>query len=484
MSPEEKAPFKEQARADFARYHQQRVKSLAIQEKYEHRELNSRCAPNRVRRLFKKFDEAKKEAVRSLGFASWLDIGCGKIDHKLCLFILDKIKVPRFALELNSQSVLLTPEQVGYMFRVAYIWPDSLECALGAKDAVVDAGFKEKIVLFLLATVFCPTTSLKIPMGYLHVIKDIDRVNEYNWALFVFNKLQDGVIEYKLHGNKAYICGCIYFLQVLFYDKVVAGLRVLPLSKRPPIRLSVWTQRRVKLLQHYLKRQGGYNKAKLLGTDDDHPTKNEKEAKKEEKKKSHVIDDGSKVEQHNKAEGIILEELREDVKCMKLQLTALTGLVTETMHKGVASMITELLTTLKSDILQEIAKGTTPSVPNTPFAQQGDPNTPSTHQGVHNTPSTNQGVHNTPSTHQGVHNTPSTHQGQGDPNSPLAHNGLFDFPSLEISGVVLKYSDFQTQAEYLAEKKKRQINGESYADPMNKGKQQPVRRQPVQKVRR
>ena len=177
-----------------------------------------------------------------MGFASWLDIGCGKIDHKLCLFILDKIKVPRFALELNSQSVLLTPEQVGYILGLRTSGPPvpdegelkdieflcekhgfrgtetvtlgSLERALGAKDAVVDAGFKEKIVLFLLATVFCPTTSLKIPMGYLHVIKDIDRVNKYNWALFVFNKLQDAVIEYKLHGNKAYICGCIYFLQV------------------------------------------------------------------------------------------------------------------------------------------------------------------------------------------------------------------------------------------------------------------------------
>jgi hypothetical protein len=33
MSPEEKAPFKEQARADFASYQQQRV--LAIQEKDE-----------------------------------------------------------------------------------------------------------------------------------------------------------------------------------------------------------------------------------------------------------------------------------------------------------------------------------------------------------------------------------------------------------------------------------------------------------------
>ena len=163
----------------------------------------------------------------------------------------------------------------------------------------------------------------------------------------------------------------------------------------------------------------------LLGTNDDHLAKNEKEANKEEKKKSVVIDDGmwwlnsycivsfihkittgiaslcqlhnpmlhchwlnagSKVEQHstvihNKDKGIILEELKEDVKCMKLQWTALTGLVTETMHKGVASMITELLTTLKSDILQEIVKSTTGMVPNIPFAHQEVPNTPSTHQG-------------------------------------------------------------------------------------------------------
>jgi hypothetical protein len=57
----------------------------------------------------------KKEAVQSLGFASSLNIGCGKLDHQLCLFILDKIKVPQFVLELNSYSVFLMPQQVGYI---------------------------------------------------------------------------------------------------------------------------------------------------------------------------------------------------------------------------------------------------------------------------------------------------------------------------------------------------------------------------------
>ena len=90
----------------------------------------------------------------------------------------------------------------------------NLEYALGAKDGLVDAGFKVKLMLFLLATVFYPLTSLNIHMGYLHVVKGIDWVSEYNWTLFVFNKLQDAVIVYKLYSNKTYICGCIYFLQV------------------------------------------------------------------------------------------------------------------------------------------------------------------------------------------------------------------------------------------------------------------------------
>ena len=165
-----------------------------------------------------------------------------KLDHELCRFIIDNIKVPQLCLELNSDSVFLTQEQVGYILGLPTSGPPvpeegeltdievlcqthgfrgtdmvslaTLERALGAQDAVVDASFKEKLVLFLLATVLCPTTSVNIPVDYLHVVKDIGQVSQYNWAMFVYNKLQDAIIAYKLHGNKAYISGCIYFLQV------------------------------------------------------------------------------------------------------------------------------------------------------------------------------------------------------------------------------------------------------------------------------
>jgi hypothetical protein len=195
-----------------------------------------------VRRLFRGFSEAKKATVRSLGFGSWLDIAGGKFDQVLCRFMLDNITVPSFVFELNGRSVVITPEQVGFILglrnsgppvsdsgafedieplckRHGFVGAESvklgkIEDALAASDAVVDGGFKEKLVLFLLATVFSPTTSLNISRTYLHVVKDIDRVSKYNWALFVFNKLRDVVLAYKLQPSKTYICGCVYFLQV------------------------------------------------------------------------------------------------------------------------------------------------------------------------------------------------------------------------------------------------------------------------------
>ena len=193
-----------------------------------------------MRKLFREFSEAKKAAIRSLGFGSWLDIGGGKLDHVLCRFMLDNIMVPSFVLELNGRFIVITPEQVGFILGLRNSGPPvldsgvfkdieplcnqhgfietelvtlgNIEAALAASDAVVDSGFKEKVVLFLLASVFCPTTSLNIPRTYLRVVKDIDRVSEYNWTLFVFNKLRDAMLAFKLEPSKTYICGCVYFL--------------------------------------------------------------------------------------------------------------------------------------------------------------------------------------------------------------------------------------------------------------------------------
>jgi hypothetical protein len=130
-----------------------------------------------------------------------LDIGGGKLDHALCRFMLNNITVPSFVFELNGRSVVITLEQVGFILGLRNFGPPvsdsgvfedieplcnlygfigtelvtlgTIEAALVASNAVVNGGFKEKVVLFLLASVFYPTTSLKIPRTYLHVVKKL-----------------------------------------------------------------------------------------------------------------------------------------------------------------------------------------------------------------------------------------------------------------------------------------------------------------------
>jgi hypothetical protein len=53
------------------------------------------------------------------------------------------------------------------------------------------------------------------------------------------------------------------FSKVLFYEQVYVRIRVIPLSLRPAIRLSVWTTKRLAKLNHLLKRQGGYSEAEV-----------------------------------------------------------------------------------------------------------------------------------------------------------------------------------------------------------------------------
>ena len=53
------------------------------------------------------------------------------------------------------------------------------------------------------------------------------------------------------------------FQQVLFYEEVHVGVRVILLGLRPANRLTVWTTKRVAKLNHLLKTKGGYSEAKV-----------------------------------------------------------------------------------------------------------------------------------------------------------------------------------------------------------------------------
>ncbi len=73
---------------------------------------------------------------------------------------------------------------------------------------------------------------------------------------------------------------------------------------------------------------------------------------------------------HTNENGIILKELREDVKSMKVALSTLSEDVTtirgeyQSLTKAIGNIISDGLNRMKSEILEGIAKGTIESVPN------------------------------------------------------------------------------------------------------------------------
>uniref|UniRef100_A0A2N9FNS4 Ubiquitin-like protease family profile domain-containing protein n=1 Tax=Fagus sylvatica TaxID=28930 RepID=A0A2N9FNS4_FAGSY len=234
----------------------------------------------------------------------------------------------------------------------------NIEAALAASDVVVDGGFKQKVVLFLLATVFCPTTSLNIPRTYLHVVKDIDRVSEYNWALFVFNKLRDAVLAFKYYSMSKFMMGFIlYRCHCVQPLGLVCG------------QIKEWAK-----LNRLLKRLGGYSKAELIPDTVEHQDVVQQVQKKG--KEIDVIDHGSNKEHrssvendanmgtHTNENNIILKELSEDVKSMKVALSTISEGVTtmrgeyQSLTKAIGNIISEGLNRMKSEILQGIAKGT------------------------------------------------------------------------------------------------------------------------------
>ncbi len=137
-------------------------------------------------------------------------------------------------------------------------------------------------------------------------------------------------------------------------------------------------------------------------------------------------------------------------------------------------MITELLTTLKSYILQEIAKGIADLQVRSPISIS------------HTKESPIDLLHTKGSTIYLPHTKQSSIALWNTKETPIALWNRMNssiFPSIEIR-VVLQYSNFQTQIEYQIEKEEEANRRIKLARANKKGKQQPVHKQPVRKVRR
>lgn len=90
--------------------------------------------------------------------------------------------------------------------------------------------FKHDFVLHALTTLLCSMSSLDASLKILHSLVDVNKVKEFNWAQYIFKCIQKAISprwekrkrkDQKKKKTKSYKNGCLYFLHMWLYEKLI-----------------------------------------------------------------------------------------------------------------------------------------------------------------------------------------------------------------------------------------------------------------------
>ncbi|XP_059598878.1 uncharacterized protein LOC109121391 isoform X2 [Vitis vinifera] len=245
--------------------------------------LQTRCSPERVIRVIENLEPKQKAAIEEIGFGSLLQLRCRKIDHGLCLWLINSFNPNTYMLQLYNTCIKLSPidvefimglrarglkigmnKDVGHKNDLCKKYCDKkgrlplvmLENQI-REDKEGGNDFKVRFVLFVLGALLCPTMKLFVNRSFLHIVEDIDSIKKMNWAEFVLSYLVHGIEEFKKKQQSG-VCGCLLFLMLFYHEHISFEEKFLPLYTRPSPRITAWGDDEVLDRKRRLKKLGGY----------------------------------------------------------------------------------------------------------------------------------------------------------------------------------------------------------------------------------
>ncbi|KAI3785222.1 hypothetical protein L1987_44337 [Smallanthus sonchifolius] len=285
MSLEEKSKYTKRAREVWDDY----LSSAPVREPKPKKQANlvTRCSPGRLVNVLKHFTVDQKEAVKSMGFGSLLDLKCRTLRRSLCLWLLERFNTIRRSLEICGERIPLYPHDVELVMGlpasgkdVVTSGPDDLVAELRQKYNASNRGisvrfleerlgqpeagddFKRAFLLYVLGTLLCPTARLDVSPSFLHLLTDMDSIHEYNWAKFLLDRLVREVSRNR-QGKQRAVGGCLLFLQIFYYECVAIGETCEPGPVVVPC-LSLWTEEAVSEREKQEKELGGYGCGEVI----------------------------------------------------------------------------------------------------------------------------------------------------------------------------------------------------------------------------
>ncbi|CAN6285601.1 unnamed protein product [Urochloa humidicola] len=226
----------------------------------------SRSSVTHVAYIVGKFNQAKQDLVREIGFHGILELPqIAKVDRKFTMWLLTKLNPETKCIVVNDQEVTDVND-----FEVARIMgiPCGNKCVcpldgddrkskldfvrncIGAKESetngLVAAGlnvtkdysypmsvkeidtFKVSFVVWVMGHLLAPTKKHNVGGdGFWGALKNPDEIKLYNWSAFVLDELfsaaRDLQDELKQKKTVSCITGCSILLQILYFDNLNMG---------------------------------------------------------------------------------------------------------------------------------------------------------------------------------------------------------------------------------------------------------------------
>ena len=215
------------------------VLAKAEMKKPKSRIIQTRIELKAIYLIFGRLNDFQKQAVNDIGFGGLLKLRCRHIDHELYAWLIDNFEPTSCSLKIHGNEIVLNVEDVHYLMGLQChglnisvpVSTEGIEhlCKeIGVKNKVVllrdlktylietnEAGieFKRKFALYILGALLCPTTKSAIHERFINLVKNVEAMNELNWAKFTLDFLVDGIIKFK--GKKQIDApGCLFLLMV------------------------------------------------------------------------------------------------------------------------------------------------------------------------------------------------------------------------------------------------------------------------------
>ncbi|CAI9282696.1 unnamed protein product [Lactuca saligna] len=241
MTLEEKSKYTKRAREVWDDY----LSSAPAREPKPRKQANlvTRCSPGRLVNVLKHFTVDQKEAVKSMGFGSLLDLKCRTLRRSLCLWLLERFNTIRRSLEICGERIPLYPHDVELVMGlpasgkdVVNSGPDDLVAELRQKYNASNRGIS---VRFLEERLGQPEAGDDFKRAFL---LEVSRFRQ---------------------GKQRAVGGCLLFLQIFYYECVAIGGSCEPGPVVVPC-LSLWTEEAISEREKQEKELGGYGCGEVI----------------------------------------------------------------------------------------------------------------------------------------------------------------------------------------------------------------------------